>query len=409
MHIYRIGLDSTDSPLGGCTTWTAVRLIELLQKHKVQLLVLPRLIRLNPNIPSKTRGNAAIAFIISTDLTIEELSRLCIPIIDADYKRYSIEDGKLPGFAIAGNNISSELYWRAVQHVVTLDEAIQLVNPLLIWPEGSNGLIGALAAISAELPDFTFEVIAYRDLSNCGSPRVLNLENLKSIVKKYPSTFSSVDGHRELIAPSGPDPVFCGIRGHNQQELYDFIQDLELSEPISYLQMFISNQATNAHVSKRNEVLHSYSCFSAPIVITSDPKIIQGGHTFLNARVHTTSIQLRFFEPTKELARKAQSLRKGDQIYIHGAVSDQTKIINVEYMEILDLVSHIEINPPICICSRRMTSAGFLAGYKCKTCNYKSFNSEKVRTRRSLFIGERVYASKSAQRHLTKPLERIHL
>ncbi|MCK5408870.1 MAG: DNA-binding protein, partial [Candidatus Heimdallarchaeota archaeon] len=58
-----IGFDDTDSLKGSCTTYLAVKIIEKIHK-KVVFLDYPRLIRNNPNIPWKTRGNGAIALSI---------------------------------------------------------------------------------------------------------------------------------------------------------------------------------------------------------------------------------------------------------------------------------------------------------------------------------------------------------
>ncbi|MHA1407397.1 MAG: hypothetical protein ACTSSG_08465 [Candidatus Heimdallarchaeaceae archaeon] len=55
-----IGFDDTDSLQGSCTTYLARKIIEQI-KEKIEFLDFPRLIRNNPNIPWKTRGNGAIA------------------------------------------------------------------------------------------------------------------------------------------------------------------------------------------------------------------------------------------------------------------------------------------------------------------------------------------------------------
>ena len=66
MHI---GLDDTDSTKGGCTTYLTAVLIEKLEKFNVQFIDYPGLIRLNPNVPWKTRGNGALClrFTYSTE------------------------------------------------------------------------------------------------------------------------------------------------------------------------------------------------------------------------------------------------------------------------------------------------------------------------------------------------------
>ena len=58
--IMHIGLDDTDSPRKGCTTYIAALLVEKLEKLITNFIDYPNLIRLNPNVPWKTRGNGAI-------------------------------------------------------------------------------------------------------------------------------------------------------------------------------------------------------------------------------------------------------------------------------------------------------------------------------------------------------------
>src|SRR6056297_1321706 len=58
-----IGIDDTDSREGMCTTYLASLLIDELSGMGT-LIANPLLIRLNPTIPHKTRGNAAISFSI---------------------------------------------------------------------------------------------------------------------------------------------------------------------------------------------------------------------------------------------------------------------------------------------------------------------------------------------------------
>ena len=60
MKTLHIGLDDTDSTRKGCTTYVAALLVEKLQKLDVKFMDYPNLIRLNPNVPWKTRGNGAL-------------------------------------------------------------------------------------------------------------------------------------------------------------------------------------------------------------------------------------------------------------------------------------------------------------------------------------------------------------
>ena len=65
-QILHIGIDDTDSPKGMCTTFLAYKIINRLKKERVDFLDFPNLVRFNPNIPWKTRGNGAVGIKIST-------------------------------------------------------------------------------------------------------------------------------------------------------------------------------------------------------------------------------------------------------------------------------------------------------------------------------------------------------
>jgi len=64
--IIHIGIDDTDSPKGMCTTFLSYEIVKFLEKQKVEMLDYPSLIRFNPNIPWKTRGNGAVRLTIKT-------------------------------------------------------------------------------------------------------------------------------------------------------------------------------------------------------------------------------------------------------------------------------------------------------------------------------------------------------
>ena len=63
-----IGLDDTDSKDGGCTTFICFQFVYRLYQKGYCLRSYPRLIRLNPQIPWKTRGNGAVAFHIGKEI-----------------------------------------------------------------------------------------------------------------------------------------------------------------------------------------------------------------------------------------------------------------------------------------------------------------------------------------------------
>ena len=61
-----IGIDDTDSPQGMCTTYLGAVLARRLI-HKGMSIREARIVRLNPNVTWKTRGNAAIVLDVNGD------------------------------------------------------------------------------------------------------------------------------------------------------------------------------------------------------------------------------------------------------------------------------------------------------------------------------------------------------
>ncbi len=81
--IWAIGLDDTDYPTGGCTTWQANELENVL----IQCGAKPierRLVRLWPFAFRRTRGNAALALIVEITSTIQQR---CIDAIDLWFEK----------------------------------------------------------------------------------------------------------------------------------------------------------------------------------------------------------------------------------------------------------------------------------------------------------------------------------
>ena len=67
MTTIHLGLDDTDSDDGMCTTYLITLILEELLKEKIKVLDYPNLIRLNPNIPWRTRGNASLCLRLETN------------------------------------------------------------------------------------------------------------------------------------------------------------------------------------------------------------------------------------------------------------------------------------------------------------------------------------------------------
>lgn len=418
MNTWYIGIDDTDGASGGCTTHLLSLLIDALADHSTEFLTYPRLIRFNPNIPFKTRGNGGLAIGFRSSMSLFVLKELLLPIIKSNVAGRENADEAVPGFVILQkpHPDSVQFYYRALTEVLSVKEIIERPDIAYYWPEeGSRGLVGAYCAIVANLSyDYTFELIPYRKAKYLGTPRIVDTTRVKMCAEQYTdSTFSSFDfqQQRELIAPAGVDPVFCGIRGRNIHDLHSFLNDLQIAEPLDSWTIFITNQATGAHVHMPHNILLPYHVFSSSVVVTAVPKIHRGGHVLIPSRSDNQLCILIAFEPTKSLAINVQQLLPGDEIFIHGAVvhhqDSNLMAISLEQVRIVDAPDYVEMHPPMCVkCNKRMTSAGKLAGYKCKICGATLKISEQIIHSRNLYTGQVIYAAASAQRHLTRPWNR---
>lgn len=416
--LIHLGLDSTDSPSGGCTTHTASKILDELQKSDptINFIGYPRLIRLNPNIPIKTRGNAAISISIETTLEPSKVFEIAKSIVIADKDANLGEPHKKPGLVMkVGELEKNEIYSQGLQTVLTLENIgfSKLVDSY--YPENANGLIGALCALYSDLSeDHTYELITYRKPASLGTDREIKINQLIKADKQFKSTFSSLDhnSNRELIAPSGPDPVFCGVRANSTFELHSFLNSLQIDEKLDSWTVFKSNQATDSHVNSPLSEISPYNVFSGELTIVSKPEELQGGHLKIAARVNNQSIVCMAFEPTKNLRNIVRVLIPSDRIYAHGNIRQNKFGISLafEYFMISHLAQDIESYSPKCNCGTTMKSAGRFKGYKCPSCKTQSMIPQIVTKARNpnLFINQRVYASPSAQRHLTKPKSRLH-
>ncbi|MCH8906087.1 MAG: DUF1743 domain-containing protein [Candidatus Heimdallarchaeota archaeon] len=416
---YTIGIDSTDSLQGGCTTWTISRLIDLLRQEdpSLKLFEFPHLVRLNPNIKLKTRGNASVAIFIETELNKDILHNLCRKHVESDYLLFNDEKGKFPGLVIIrGKSVNQNYYLKVLTEVVKSQAIAEPDQYEYRWPINSMGIIGALGATTADFTsDFTYELIAYRKEENFGKKRIFNGGLLPDIEEKF-KLFSSYDYYeqRELIAPSGPDPIFCGIRSDSYRDLIRIIPLLQIEEDLDSFTIFKSNQGTGRHLLENRVTLEAEHVFTSLCTVLTNPLELSGGHVKFTLQLSNTAeaIDCMVFEPTKQLRNSARLLRKGDLIYANGSVNKNLKFgkfINLESFLLLDLHHKIHVNPACPTCKKTMKNAGAFKGFKCKRCDFHTYHRQKDVVSRKLFDGQRIVARLSAQRHLARPMRRLHV
>ena len=122
-----VGIDDTDSSKGMCTTYLATLIIERIEKDLGRVEGFPRLIRLNPTIPYKTRGNGAVSFLAD----VEDRDDLVDVVNDIILGYAMLEDESTnAGAVFVDEDIAVKLKdfaEKAMKGFVTLDEALFII------------------------------------------------------------------------------------------------------------------------------------------------------------------------------------------------------------------------------------------------------------------------------------------
>ncbi|MFP4654166.1 MAG: DUF1743 domain-containing protein [Methanohalobium sp.] len=414
-----IGIDDTDSRQGMCTTYLGAVLIEELNVYG-DIKELPILVRLNPTIPYKTRGNAAIAIQIDTKYPgrvieqviskIESLAEMqsektnpgVIFVQDEDYSRAAPE--------------LKRFFHNTVQHVMTIESAKNLISKLGLTAKGykrERGLIGALAATGAMLDDkwdCTYEYLAYRKKSLWRLPRTVDEKSVyRSDLTCYPNTWDTIDRTNKVVVcvPKSPDPVLYGIRGKDAGTVKSAAEMIE-SETVDRSAVYRTNQGTDMHLINVFSIkdIEDMQSYVVKGTVKNTPYTIEGGHTIFSLGDSSGYyIDCAAYEPTKNFRYLIRSLMTGDNVTVYGSVKNQT--LNIEKIRINSLVTKYETKNPVCpVCNKRMKSAGINQGFRCRKCKTKAYSSAKLEIDRELEPG--IYeVPPSARRHLAKPLVRF--
>jgi tRNA(Ile2)-agmatinylcytidine synthase len=424
MHI---GLDDTDSTRRGCTTHIAALLVEKLTKLNASFIDYPNLIRLNPNVPWKTRGNGALCLRIQYDPDAED--RIKETVISTVEENSDLQNrGTDPGIVFFTKpQIPEEVKAfakKATTGIVTLKEAMKLIQKFEGEALGFNtcrGVIGALAAIGETLEgDHTYELIAYRTMKNWGSKRRVDEQSILEMDRlTEPYTFNNVDleKNRIIITPRGPDPILLGIRGETPEIVRKAFGMVKPLEPVDRWVIYRTNQGTDAHlkhVAALSEV-EPYSSIVAQGVVSQNPRLIPLRHVIFSVKDQTTEVDCAAYEPTGALRKVARELIAGDVVRVYGAVrrpsAGKPITINLEKLEVLSLAPKITYRNPSCpACDKRLESMGDSKGFRCKKCGARFVHAEKVQAEEERRLKPGLYVTSTrSQRHLTKPLRRYGL
>ncbi len=427
-----VGIDDTDSLQGMCTTHVAAELV--CRVEGLDLIGYPRLVRLNPNIPWKTRGNGALCLAFGEGRGVpfrvgedggealmaypaaapaarsRDLEEVALETV---MELADLRDGEAqPGLVVSRRRPPASLYWTAVREVVPW----KAVEPHLrradfhAAPRGRRGLIGALAALAWRPEDRTFEVLAYRPEEAWGSPRRVRKEDVQALDLRFPTTFNNYDEENDYMAtvPHSPCPVLLGIRGDVASDLPKALMTVR-TEAMSRWLLYETNQATDDHLVDRAVAeLRPHVSATVEGVVAAPPKTLQGGHVIFPL-ANSGEVDCVAYEPTKGFRHVVRRLHPGDLVRVRGSVRDVPRSLNLEKVEVVRLGTRTEkvANPTCPTCRRRMKSLGREAGFRCRFCRARAppAAARHRRVDRDLRLGP-YEPPVVARRHLSRPLRR---
>ena len=427
-----IGLDDTDSRTRGmCTTYLATRLAEAIVDAggRVERTLL---VRLNPAVEHKTRGNAALA--IHTDLPADAAADLAGERIDA--LAVDADARTSPGLVVADDDPETvpdavaDLAVRAVHDQLSLATALDVADAAGYEHRGwagagcdvaGRGRIGALAAIGAwaAFDEWTYEQIAYRAFDRCGSSRDVNIDSVFAAADRgYPTVWDTVDREdgQAVCVPNAPGPILYGIRGDDPDAVASVADAID-SESVERDRCFVTNQGTDLHLQAGTlGSLQAGEAYRVDGVVTESPETREGGHVFFtlgssggdNADTPDdaggeATADCVAFEPTKRFRDRVRALRTGDRLTVCGEYSDGT--IKLEKFAVRELDRTERVTPTCEGCGRRMKSAGSGQGYRCRDCGTSAPGKVTQQIDRELEQGW-YEVPPCARRHIAKPLVR---
>ena len=411
-----IGLDDTDSrELGMCTTYVATRLAErAASEGEVERTLL---VRLNPAIEHKTRGNAALA--VHCDLGVERALELAREELD---RAATADPGTNPGVVVAGCDSEAvpepvaEVAERAVREYVqpgTVRDVLARAGFATAERGNGRGLVGATAAVGAwrAFSEWTYECLAYRQRDRWGTDREVDRDSVfTAAAASPPAVWDTVDREEDIAVcvPRTPCPVLYGIRGNDPGAVRQVADAVE-SEPVARRRVFVTNQGTDGHLQPATDGLRDGRAYRLDGHVVVPPETREGGHVFFglapDGKVGEATLELACvaFEPTKRFRDRVRALRVGDRLTVCGEVTDGT--LKLEKFAVRELVTTERVTPDCPSCGRSMESAGRDAGYRCRECATSTDGRVERNLDRDLDVGW-YEVPPCARRHIARPLVR---
>lgn len=429
-----VAVDDTDSMRGNCTTFLATEIIRELTSD-MDLIGNPRLVRLDPATPWKTRGNGALVMrfgrgygerrfignISGTDLYCydrcgpwepdpEELRRRIIPLI----QRYHDPENSDPGLLISSEKPSQRFYWIGVRTVISrgdVDPEIARIHGTTFEINKGRGLIGCVCGMAWRPRDSTFELLSYRPTSRWGTVREFDPDTIRDVEFGYGTTFNSWEErtHKVAMVPATPCPVMYGLRGDVEEDLIRASGEIR-TEPLDRWVVFLTNQGTDDHIISHPTRLVPNRSYLLDGTVVSKARHIEGGHVFVDVDTECGVLTCAAYEPSKEFRYAIEWLCPGDEVQVVGELREEPRTLNLEKIHVLSTSYEYEkVSNPVCpICSRTMKSTGKSGLFKCKKCGTRSRDPVMRPIRRQIVPGW-YEPPTAARRHLSKPLKRMGL
>jgi len=435
MLFIRIGMDNIDSYWGGCTTHFGYIVIKKIISLKGSIVDYPKLIRLNPDIPWKTRGNGSVcidALIPRRYLNpfLQWLNDKMIEYLDIT-RGFSIKIQ--PAVVVMNGDLLDRqdyemlegLYKKSLTKIVRIKEAEDVLKALdekilaVYTPSGKRGLIGALSSMGNMLVnDYTYELLIYRDINIRGRERFKapKTEIIRLLIEDE-HTFAHVDMEKEkiLISPGGPDPVIAGIRGNKLSKIMKLFRRIRNYLDYDGWVIYVTNQGTheNLQMAKSGDTNYYRQTF---IGLKMNRKVrTYGGHLFVYGYSNSNQVMVNFYYESGRMRSLIDSIPiRNISIWVGGGIkpnklSDTPNIVvNPQLVIIENNVANIWVKAkPICPhCKIALTSAGTEHGYKCKKCNY-NIPKLDLMINKTISLPHIIMPPYRSILHISKPLKRM--
>lgn len=427
-----VAVDDTDSIRGNCTTFLATEIIKELSDF--DLIGNPRLIRLNPAVPWKTRGNGSLVMEFGIgkgekhligvidgkeifcfdeseeiDVDFNSIIKRIIPLIE----KYHESDAN-PGCVISSGKPDSVFYKKGLYTILRrsdVDSELERIGASVFTIGNGMGLIGCTCGMAWIPKDSTYELLAYRMPDKWGTPRSFEPHSIRKMDFDYPSTFNSWEEREQKVAmvPSTPCPVLYGLRGDVMEDLIPASESIISEEKYRWM-IFLTNQGTDDHIRKEFDALTPNSSYLLRGTVVSYAERIRGGHSFIDIDTDFGKITCGAYEPSKEFRYVFDHLIPGDVVEVMGEYREDPSTLNVEKIHVISLEKERKkVSNPICPnCGKPMHSVGKNQGYRCKPCHTKSNDCVYEDVFRWIVPGW-YEPPTAARRHLSKPLKRMGL